>query len=118
MVEIAGKYDAPHRQKYLDAAKAFRLPYFDYFRPRDGEVKFPGILGNDATETSFPYNFRLPDILNEKKVALRVAPHDELKYGIDNPLYSYKFTKEHGQLPDVDQKQIVSQLINSELLFF
>ena len=117
MVEISGKYDPPYRQKYLDAAKAFRLPYLDYFRPRDGEVKFPGISQN-ATETSFPYNFRLPDILNEKKVALRLPPHDELRYDIDNPLYTYKFTKEHGQLPDSDQEQIVSRSRSLELLIF
>ncbi len=115
MLEIAGKYDPPHRQKYLDAAKAFRLPYLDYFRPRDGEVKFPGMLRNGA-ETSFPYNFRLPDILNEKKVALRLPPQDVLKYDIDNPLYTYKFTKAHGQLPDVDQERIVSQSRHLEFL--
>lgn len=117
MVEIAKKYDQPYQQKYLDAAKAFRLPYLDYFRPRDGEVKFPG-LSRNPTETSFPYNFRLPDILNERKVALRLPPHDTLKYDIDNPLYSYKFTKEHGQLPVIDQEQIVSQSRNVEVLLF
>jgi tyrosinase len=107
MVEIAGRYDGPHRQKYLDAAKTFRLPYLDYFRPRDGKVEFPG-LGQNASKTTFPYNFRLPDILNEKKIALRLPPNNELAYDIDNPLYTYKFSEANGQLPKSNQDFIVS----------
>lgn len=107
MVKIAGKYEEPHRKRYLDAAKVFRLPYLDYFRPRDGEVKFPGV-GRNPRQTSFPYNFRLPDILNEKKIALRLAPRDELVHDIDNPLYTFKFSQENGQLPQSNQDFIVS----------
>lgn len=106
MVEIAGKYDQPHRQRYLDAAKSFRLPYLDYFRPRGGNVSFPGI--SRGSKTSFPYDFRLPDIFNEQKVALKLPPHDNLQTGIDNPLYTYKFTPQSGQLPQRDQNAIVS----------
>lgn len=107
MVEIAGRYDEPHRKKYLDAAKTFRLPYLDYFRPRDGKVEFPG-LGPNASQTTFPYNFRLPDILNEKKIALRLPPNNELAYDIDNPLYTYEFSEANGQLPKSNQDYIVS----------
>ncbi|KAH7403824.1 hypothetical protein BKA64DRAFT_461089 [Cadophora sp. MPI-SDFR-AT-0126] len=108
MVEIAGRYDEPHRQKYLDAAKTFRLPYLDYFRPRDGKVEFPG-LGPNASQTTFPYNFRLPDILNEKKIALRLPPDNELAYDIDNPLYTYEFSEANGQLPKSNQDYIAHQ---------
>ncbi|CZT49606.1 uncharacterized protein RSE6_10479 [Rhynchosporium secalis] len=105
MAEIAGKYDEPHRQKYLDAAKTFRLPYLDYFRPRDGKVEFPGLKPN-ASRTSFPYNFRLPDILNEEKIALRLPPNNELAYDIDNPLYTYKFSEANGQFSKSDQDYV------------
>ncbi len=108
MVEIAGKYDPPHRQRYQTAAKAFRLPYLDYFRPRDGQVNFPGV--QSGTQTSFPYNFRLPDILNEPKVALRIPPLDNIKYDIDNPLYTYKFSQANGQLPPGDQAAVVCNI--------
>jgi tyrosinase len=108
MVDIAQAYDPPYRQRYLDAAKSFRLPYLDYFRPRGGEVTFPGqSLNDDDGKTSFPYDFRLPDILNEKKVALRLPPQNVLQYDIDNPLYTYHFTQANGQLPPADQKRIV-----------
>ncbi|KAK1830571.1 hypothetical protein QBC39DRAFT_353383 [Podospora conica] len=107
MVEIAGKYNPPHRQRYLDAAKLFRLPYLDYFRPRGGSVSFPGV--GPGGQTTFPYNFTLPDILNEPKIALRVAPLDEIKYDNDNPLYTYKFSAATGQLPQSDQNQVSRQ---------
>jgi len=107
MVEIAGKFNPPHRQRYLDAAKLFRMPYLDYFRPRGGSVSFPGV--GPGGQTTFPYNFTLPDILNEPKVALRVPPLDEIKYDNDNPLYNYKFSAAGGQLPQSDQNQVVNR---------
>ena len=117
MVDIANVYDPQYRQKYLNAAKLFRLPYLDYFRPRDGAVTFGGVAEGNR-QTSFPYNFRLPDILNEKKIALRIAPNDTLKYDIDNPLYTYKFSPEHGQLPDSDLQAIVSKLQRLEAMTY
>jgi len=108
MVEIAQKYDPPHRERYLKAAKEFRLPYLDYFRPRGGEVTFPGRRVGNSTRTSFPYDFRLPDIFNEKKIALKLAPRDTLTPDQDNPLYSFKFATKSGQLDQVDQQFLVS----------
>ncbi|KAK1753621.1 hypothetical protein QBC47DRAFT_430447 [Echria macrotheca] len=98
MVEIAGKYDQPHRDRYQLAAKAFRLPYLDYFRPRDDRgVKWPG----PREDQWFKYDFRLPDVFNEPRINVKLAPSDTIKE-IDNPLYAYRFKTETGQLPQGD----------------
>ena len=101
MVDIANKdYDKSLRQKYLDAAKAFRLPYFDYFRPRGHDITFPGVV-DDNGMTSFPYDFTLPTIFNEEEVAITKPPLDKPDK-IRNPLYSYKFSTQHGQFEGDD----------------
>lgn len=41
MVEIARKFT--DSEKYLKAAQSFRLPYWDYYRPRSYETVFPGV---------------------------------------------------------------------------
>ncbi|KAF2820959.1 hypothetical protein CC86DRAFT_427058 [Ophiobolus disseminans] len=69
-----------------------------------GKVNFPGIGGNpDTTQTSFPYNFRLPGIFSVKTVTIHTAPDDVPNANFDNPLYSYKFSEKTGQLPKDDR---------------
>ncbi|EXJ66952.1 uncharacterized protein A1O5_10147 [Cladophialophora psammophila CBS 110553] len=86
---IVREFDRSFQSKYL-AAKAFRLPYWDCFRPRDVNAKFPGIKlkGN---RTRHDYDFRMPDILNVKEVMVRLPPYDKLEIR-NNPLYNFKFT--------------------------
>lgn len=108
MVDIANTYNQPHRERYLSACKEFRLPYMDYFRPRGGKVEFPGVVNGRQGTTSFPYDFRLPDIFNVQKVTIRAAPDDELDVNFENPLYTYKFTDAGGKLSQKDRDTLVS----------
>jgi tyrosinase len=107
MVVIARKYEQPHRDRYEKAAKAFRLPYLDYFRARDDRgVKWPG----PREDQWHKYDFRLPDIFNEPRINVKLAPLDTIQE-IDNPLYAYRFKTETGQLPPDDWKTVsLSQL--------
>ena len=45
--------------------------------------------------TSFPYNFTLPAVFNEKEVAVNLPPSNT-PTKMSNPLYSFKFTTESG----------------------
>ena len=87
---IIKKFDVSLQSKYLAAAKAFRLPYWDYFRPRDIDARFPGIK-LEGQRTRFDYDFRMPDIMNVKDVMIREPPNDYLGRH-SNPLYSFKFS--------------------------
>ncbi|KAK4182242.1 hypothetical protein QBC35DRAFT_186135 [Podospora australis] len=102
MYTIAESYTDPDTsERYLDAVKEFRLPYFDYFRPRGGEVTFPGV--RDGKTTTSPYDFRLPDIFMEEKVTLNLAP-DNHPDSVWNPLYTYSFQhRRAGQLKHKDK---------------
>ena len=110
MIDIANTYDAAHRQKYLDAAKAFRLPYFDYFRPRGGAVHFPGVV-EDEKMTDFAYDFTLPSVFNEERVNILEAPADT-PTPINNPLYSFQFKGKSDHFQGADMKTFVSFLIH------
>jgi len=107
MAEIAQRYDPPYRQTYLDAAKGFRLPYYDYFRARGGRVTFQGVKDPSVRRTSFDWDFSLPKIFNEPLVSLKKWPQNVLTPDQANPLYAYKFTEAGGQLPAQDQSDMV-----------
>lgn len=52
MVEIAETF--ADSEKYLKAAKSFRLPYWDYYLPRSYKTVFPGVtMGQDKTTGEF-----------------------------------------------------------------
>lgn len=89
MLAIVREYDRSIQPKYKAAARAFRLPYWDYFRPRDVDAKFPGIKF-EGRRTSYEYDFRMPDILNVTDVMIRMPPYDHLEMR-SNPLYNFKF---------------------------
>jgi tyrosinase len=95
MVDIAQSYTKPEdKAMYLVAAQKFRLPYWDYFRPRDFNSNFPGVV-NDGTDTNFPYTFGVPQIFTVSDVMTRIAPSNEWK-SIPNPFKSYIFPKTNG----------------------
>ncbi len=95
MIEIANKYSPEFQNDYVNAAQLFRLPFWDYYRPRGGPVEFPGVV--DQEKTSFPYDYSLPRVLTEKTISVRIHPHNELKQLPHNPFRFYEF--QPGSLP-------------------
>ncbi|KAL9113600.1 MAG: hypothetical protein Q9227_002338 [Pyrenula ochraceoflavens] len=89
MVELVQEWlPETERATQLNAARRFRLPYWDYWKPRGGPVTFPGV--RNGGQTSFDYDFRIPDIFVAKKVMVRKPKGTKLD-PIDNPLVSFKF---------------------------
>lgn len=90
MTRIAEKFPDKVKQMYRDKVSKFRLPYWDYFRPRaKRETKFPGIT-LPFGKTSFPYDFSIPRIFTEPKVMIRTPEKNELVLH-DNLLFSFRF---------------------------
>ena len=109
MVEIAKRYDASHRNQYLDAVAQFRLPFWDYFRPRGGPVRFPGIV--DEGTTVFPYDYSLPRIFTEHSVSAHFYPNNQLKSLGRNPFHFHEFSdKESSRIEwDIFASKVVLQ---------
>lgn len=111
MVDLAEKWDsAADKKRYGEAAMRFRLPYWDYYRPRGGKVTFPGVVDGDTGLTTFPYDYKLPLVFTSDKINVRRYPNDDLvrldsesEYGL-NPFYDYKFKP--GQIKD-DEWQVM-----------
>ncbi|KAI9656603.1 MAG: hypothetical protein M1821_004810 [Bathelium mastoideum] len=91
MVKIAGTFN--DSKDHLDAAQKFRLPYWDYYRPRDYAVNFPGVIREK--QTSFPYEFNIPQIFKLEKVVVLTAPQMRRETR-SNPLCSFWFPFEGG----------------------
>lgn len=91
MLAIADEYTEEYKAQYMKAAQEFRLPYWDYYRPRGGRVKFPGIIDNGMT--AFPYDYSCPEVFTTKELMVRMPPNNTPK-SIKNPLFSYKFDKD------------------------
>lgn len=91
MIELVKVWDPEsERADQLKAAKKFRLPYWDYWKPRGGPVTFPGVV-TDGKQTNFAYDFRIPDIFVAKKVMVRQPEKRNQLDAIDNPLVSFTF---------------------------
>lgn len=87
MLPIAGSYtNAARKDAYLKAVEKFRLPFWDYHRPRDYDAVFPGVTQEDDT-TKFPYDFSVPQILTLEEINVPLPPEDT-STPIKNPLYS------------------------------
>jgi tyrosinase len=100
MVQIAQKYtDQATQKQYLEAVQKFRLPYWDYFWPRDYEATFTGVLIHE-TKTKFPYSFQLPQIFHLSSLKIRKAPDNSWDI-VDNPFKEYNFP-ESTQDPHFD----------------
>jgi tyrosinase len=96
MTKIAESFQKEqHRNLYRKAVKKFRLPYWDYYKPRGGEFSVPGLKSNG--KTSFPFDYRLPDIFTRENVTLRTVENQNELTSVPNPLKSFKFPpKESG----------------------
>lgn len=102
MIDIADQYaDTKTKNDYLAAALEFRLPYWDYYRPRDGPVNFPGVIDNGKT-TSFNYDYRAPIIFTEAEVYARKPPNNSLEKMTSNPFSGFAFNSKTGTLSDTD----------------
>ncbi|RBQ80962.1 hypothetical protein FVER14953_10660 [Fusarium verticillioides] len=87
--------DIPDEQKkrYLDAARQFRLPYWDYYRPRAyTKTRFPGVINKDGTTTA-PFDWGAPQIFTLPEVMVRRLPDNEL-VPMANPFFQFEFSQD------------------------
>jgi len=92
MIDIAESFAERYRKVYLNAAQLFRLPYWDFHRPRkEKRVVFPGVV--QGRTASFPFDYSVPEILSEDAVMVRKPPHNTLERLGHNPLGSFRFSK-------------------------
>ncbi|KAK8054725.1 Tyrosinase, partial [Apiospora phragmitis] len=112
MVELARQWNTTeNREKYHQAALEFRMPYWDYYRPRGPRVNFPGIIKNGMT--SFAYDYSCPIAFTVDKINVRAAPDDKWM-AMGNPLHHWDFEKDF-----VPEKDWVSTkaFVQDELLY-
>lgn len=93
MLDIV-RADFPNSSNYRDAVAEFRLPYWDPYRPRGGRVTFPGAGGT----TTFPYDFKLPQIMTLQSVMVLSKETDRGLTSIRNPLQSFVYPRD-GSFP-------------------
>ncbi|MCJ1396693.1 hypothetical protein MMC18_009585 [Xylographa bjoerkii] len=89
MLKLAEQY--PNPQKHIEAAKLFRLPYWDYYRPRAWDTEFTGIMLDDGNMTKAPVDFRMPLIFTQIKVMISTPSTGGKPQLMDNPLVFYNF---------------------------
>ena len=75
------------------------MPYWDYFRPRGGKSRFPGVTNLKTGATTFPYDFSVPHILEVDEVMVARPESEDVLETVDNPLYQYRFPKKGGIPP-------------------
>jgi tyrosinase len=81
--------------RYRQAAQKFRLPYWDYFRPRAHRTTaFPGIVDNGTT--SFPFDFSVPQIFTLQQIMIDLPGKGLTPQ--PNPLNFFNFPS--GGIPD------------------
>lgn len=95
MAEIAERYPEQVKPKYRAALKEFRLPYWDYYRPRhEGTTTMPGIVGPGGT-TTFKYDISVPQVFTVESVMIRRTRDDQLE-PLVNPLNKFSFPSTGG----------------------
>ncbi|GJC86338.1 tyrosinase [Colletotrichum liriopes] len=87
--------DIPDEQKkkYLAAAQHFRIPYWDYYRPRGYNSSFPGVSNSKEGTTTAPYDWGAPQIFTLRQVMVRRLPDNEL-VSMPNPFFQFQFNSE------------------------
>ena len=98
MIDVAYKYNEPLKTRFRDAAINFRLPYWDYFRPRKGPGRytFPGVISGG--QTAYDYDYSAPAIFTTPSVTVRYYPDGKARQLTRNPLHHYVFQAKTGQL--------------------
>lgn len=117
MIDIVNRYNEPLKTRFLDAAINFRLPYFDYFRPRagPGRFTFPGVISNG--QTAYDYDFSAPAIFTVPSVTVRYYPDGKPRQLARNPLHHYAFQAKSGQL-SAQEWDTISRDVSSVLTFW
>jgi hypothetical protein len=105
MLEKAKSYPAKDQKRYLAAADRWRLPYWDYHRPRGGKVTFPGVVSEGTTKSL--YHVNLPLIFSAAQIMVH-KPGDTGLTPHDNPFASFTFPKAGNQdrIPDVQWENV------------
>ena len=103
-MEIAESYASPYQAAYIEAAQHFRLPYWDFHRPRGGPVQFPGVVKPNKI-TEFPFDYSVPKIFSETNVMVRPAPNNELQPLGPNPFNFFTFP--HGWIKSVEWNKLL-----------
>ena len=101
MLAIAQRFKEP--DTYVQAVRDFRLPFWDYLRPRGGNTRFPGVKDDEYGTTGYGWDFSIPYILEVEKVMVYM-PFDKSKpekseaelQEMDNPLFKFSFPKSDG----------------------
>lgn len=101
MLVIASKFQEP--DTYVQAVRDFRLPFWDYLRPRGGNTRFPGVKDDKYGTTGYGWDFSIPYVLEVEKVMVYM-PFDTDKpersenelQEMDNPLFKFSFPKSDG----------------------
>src|SRR5947207_2181972 len=94
MTEIVESYPEHAKPKYRAALKEFRLPYWDYYRPRNKRTtKFSGVKPGGTT--TFDYDFAIPQIFTVERVMVARTSDDKLE-SIENPLNRFVFPTTGG----------------------
>lgn len=92
MVNLAKQWKtAENRERYHQAALEFRMPYWDYYRPRGPRVNFPGVIKKGMT--SFAYDYSCPIAFTVENINVRTAPDDKWT-PMSNPLHHWEFEKD------------------------
>ena len=113
MLTIAAKFK--DSDSWTQEVKNFRLPFWDYLRPRGGNTRFPGVKDTEYGTTGYGWDFSVPYILEVEQVMV-FMPYDKSKpdrketelQPIDNPLFTFVFPKSNG-LDDKDLDRIKFQ---------
>jgi hypothetical protein len=110
MVEVAKTYDEPLKTRFIDAAINFRLPYWDYFRPRagPGNFIFPGVISDGST--TYPYDYSAPLIFTRPSVTVKFPPKGKPD-SLPNPLHHYNFKAKTGQLSADEWKSFSGDVV-------
>ena len=87
-------------ENYFSAIRRWRLPFWDYFRPRGGPVTWEAIGPNDMTDSA--YDCGIPDVFTFPSLMIRTSlAGDLIRY--PNPLLKFKFpSEEDGGLDQND----------------
>lgn len=101
MLSIANQFQQP--STWVEAVKNFRLPFWDYLRPRGGNTRFPGVKDPKWGTTGYGWDFSIPYILETEDVMV-YKPYDEKNpqiketdlQQIKNPLFAFDFPKKNG----------------------
>jgi tyrosinase len=94
-------------EKYYEAVRQWRLPFWDYFRPRGGAVDYHGVIIPPARSQdplsidwtgilkAFKYDCGVPDIFTIPALMVRTSAEGDLQ-PTENPFFRFSLKQEGG----------------------